>query len=86
MLPKQKAVEIIFTLEISIIIWDLREWCFFLPEKINFSFFLILSIGVSVASIANKLLLVPLFFVKSFFSGKLKRLFSLYVLFLNFIT
>ncbi|WP_342254183.1 hypothetical protein [Spiroplasma endosymbiont of Zeiraphera isertana] len=31
MLPKQKAVEIIFPLEISIIIWDLREWCFFLP-------------------------------------------------------
>ncbi|WP_342253334.1 hypothetical protein [Spiroplasma endosymbiont of Zeiraphera isertana] len=28
MLPKQKAVEIIFPLEISIIIWDLREWCF----------------------------------------------------------
>ncbi|WP_342253036.1 hypothetical protein [Spiroplasma endosymbiont of Zeiraphera isertana] len=40
MLPKQKAVEIIFPLEISIIIWDLREWCFFLPEKSNFSFFL----------------------------------------------
>ncbi|WP_342253083.1 hypothetical protein [Spiroplasma endosymbiont of Zeiraphera isertana] len=39
MLPKQKAVEIIFPLEISIIIWDLREWCFFLPEKSNFSFF-----------------------------------------------
>ncbi|WP_342253105.1 hypothetical protein [Spiroplasma endosymbiont of Zeiraphera isertana] len=35
MLPKQKAVEIIFPLEISIIIWDLREWCFFLPEKSN---------------------------------------------------
>ncbi|WP_342253827.1 hypothetical protein [Spiroplasma endosymbiont of Zeiraphera isertana] len=39
MLPKQKSVEIIFPLEISIIIWDLREWCLFLPEKSNFSFF-----------------------------------------------